>query len=63
MVQNLMVLRFANKVFEPLWNRDHVNCVIFSFKENFGTQGRGGYFDNVSKGPLHELVCGSGCHV
>jgi len=46
MVQNLMVLRFANKVFEPLWNRDHINCVIFSFKENFGTQGRGGYFND-----------------
>ena len=48
MVQNLMVLRFANKVFEPLWNRDHINCVIFSFKEDFGTQGRGGYFNDVS---------------
>jgi glucose-6-phosphate 1-dehydrogenase len=45
---SLLVLRFANRVFEPLWNRDHINCVIFSFKENFGTQGRGGYFNDVS---------------
>jgi glucose-6-phosphate 1-dehydrogenase len=44
MVQNLMVLRFANKVFEPIWNRYHVSCVLITFKENFGTQGRGGYF-------------------
>jgi glucose-6-phosphate 1-dehydrogenase len=46
MVQNLMVLRFANKVFEPIWNRDHVQAVMITFKEDFGTQGRGGYFDS-----------------
>jgi glucose-6-phosphate 1-dehydrogenase len=46
MAQNLIVLRFANKVFEPIWNRDHVQCVQVTFKEDFGTQGRGGYFDN-----------------
>lgn len=45
MVQNLNVLRFNNKVFEPIWNRDHVNCVQITFKEDFGTEGRGGYFD------------------
>lgn len=46
MVQNLMVLRFANKVFEPLWNRDHISCVQITFKEDFGTQGRAGFFDS-----------------
>jgi len=45
MVQNLMCLRFANSVFEPLWNRHHIKTVQIIFKENFGTQGRGGYFD------------------
>ncbi|XP_078595234.1 glucose-6-phosphate 1-dehydrogenase-like isoform X1 [Branchiostoma floridae x Branchiostoma japonicum] len=45
MVQNLMVLRFGNKMFSPLWNRDHVQCVVITFKEPFGTMGRGGYFD------------------
>lgn len=45
MVQNLMVLRFANAVFEPLWNRQSIKCVIITFKEPFGTKGRGGYFD------------------
>jgi len=45
MVQNLMSTRFANAVFEPLWNRQHIQCVVITFKENFGTKGRGGYFD------------------
>jgi len=45
MVQNLMVLRFANAVWEPLWNRHYVKSVKITFKENFGTEGRGGYFD------------------
>lgn len=44
-VQNLMVMRFGNSIFEPLWNRQHVSSVVISFKENFGTKGRGGYFD------------------
>uniref|UniRef100_G1RVU8 glucose-6-phosphate dehydrogenase (NADP(+)) n=1 Tax=Nomascus leucogenys TaxID=61853 RepID=G1RVU8_NOMLE len=45
MVQNLMVLRFANRIFGPIWNRDNIACVILTFKEPFGTEGRGGYFD------------------
>ncbi|KAJ8321133.1 hypothetical protein KUTeg_001315 [Tegillarca granosa] len=45
MVQNLMVLRFANKIFSPIWNRENIASVVISFKEPFGTQGRGGYFD------------------
>lgn len=52
MVQNLMVLRFANRVFEPLWNRDHINCVQITFKEDFGTQGRGGYVRKHTKKPV-----------
>ncbi|XP_002735158.1 glucose-6-phosphate 1-dehydrogenase-like, partial [Saccoglossus kowalevskii] len=45
MVQNLMILRFGNLIFGPSWNRHHIASVIISFKEPFGTQGRGGYFD------------------
>jgi len=45
MVQNLMTLRFANLVFDPLWNRNHISCVQITFKEDIGTDGRGGYFD------------------
>ncbi|KAL8611290.1 Glucose-6-phosphate 1-dehydrogenase [Nucella lapillus] len=46
MVQNLMVLRFGNRIFSPIWNRDNVASVVISFKEPFGTEGRGGYFDS-----------------
>ncbi|XP_014674832.1 PREDICTED: glucose-6-phosphate 1-dehydrogenase-like [Priapulus caudatus] len=45
MVQNLMILRFGNKVWGPIWNRESIAAVTLSFKEPFGTQGRGGYFD------------------
>lgn len=45
MVQNLIVLRFANLIFSQVWNRVNVACVTITFKEPFGTQGRGGYFD------------------
>eukprot|EP00051_Salpingoeca_urceolata_P003544 m.58591 g.58591 ORF g.58591 m.58591 type:complete len:527 (+) comp12885_c1_seq1:291-1871(+) len=46
MVLNMLILRFSNRIFQPLWNRSHIKCVQISFKEPFGTQGRGGYFDN-----------------
>lgn len=46
-VQNLMTLRFANSIFEPLWNRQNIQSVQITFKENFGVEGRAGYFDNV----------------
>lgn len=45
MTQNLLVLRFANTMFEPIWNNNYIQSVTFTFKENFGTEGRGGYFD------------------
>jgi len=45
MVQNLMVLRFGNRIFGPLWNRDNIQCVMIQFKEDIGTYGRGGYYD------------------
>ncbi|XP_074644300.1 glucose-6-phosphate 1-dehydrogenase-like [Tubulanus polymorphus] len=45
MVQNLIVVRFGNRIFAPMWNRDNIANVLISFKEPIGTQGRGGYFD------------------
>lgn len=45
LVQNLTVLRFANIWLERIWNTENINCVILTFKEPFGTEGRGGYFD------------------
>lgn len=47
MVQNLMVMRFGNRILAPSWNRDHIASVMISFKEDFGTGGRAGYFDTA----------------
>lgn len=44
-VQNLMVLRFANLVFEPLWNRKYIRSVHIKWAEPVGVGQRGGYFD------------------
>eukprot|EP00301_Raphidiophrys_heterophryoidea_P006118 c12498_g1_i2.p1 GENE.c12498_g1_i2~~c12498_g1_i2.p1 ORF type:complete len:543 (-),score=158.87 c12498_g1_i2:286-1914(-) len=45
MVQNIMTLRFFNIVFSHCWSRDFIQAVVITFKEPFGTEGRGGYFD------------------
>ncbi|KAF8790087.1 glucose-6-phosphate 1-dehydrogenase-like [Argiope bruennichi] len=63
MVQNLMALRFGNRIFGPIWNRDNIASIMISFKEPFGTQGRGGYFDNfgiirdVMQNHLLQILC------
>lgn len=63
MVQNLLVLRFANRVFGPIWNRDNIASVLITFKEPFGTAGRGGYFDefgiirDVMQNHLFQVLC------
>lgn len=46
MVQDILVLRFANQIFKPLWNSQYIRCVEIIWQENIGTDGRGGYFDN-----------------
>lgn len=45
MVKNLMTLRFANVFFGQVWDRRNIDNVQITFKEPFGTEGRGGYFD------------------
>ncbi|MCJ8330105.1 MAG: glucose-6-phosphate dehydrogenase [Lentisphaeria bacterium] len=45
-IQNLMTLRFANLIFEPVWNRNYIDWVSIAFSEDIGCEGRAGYFDN-----------------
>ncbi|CAA3023011.1 glucose-6-phosphate 1-dehydrogenase, cytoplasmic isoform [Olea europaea subsp. europaea] len=54
LVQNLLVLRFANRLFLPLWNRDNIDNVQIVFREDFGTEGRGGYFDQY--GIIRDII-------
>ncbi|MBL8909371.1 MAG: glucose-6-phosphate dehydrogenase [Archangium sp.] len=53
-VQNLMVLRFANGLFEPLWNSRYVEHVQITGAESIGIEGRGGYFEQA--GILRDMV-------
>lgn len=45
MVENLMYIRFANIFLSSTWNRENIAAVMITFKEPFGAEGRGGYFD------------------
>ncbi|EPS70489.1 glucose-6-phosphate 1-dehydrogenase [Genlisea aurea] len=54
LVQNLLVLRFANRFFMPVWNRDNIDNVQIVFREDFGTEGRGGYFDQY--GIIRDII-------
>ncbi|WP_428640917.1 glucose-6-phosphate dehydrogenase [Roseibium sp.] len=53
-VQNLMALRFANALFEPLWNAAHIDHVQITVAEALGVGGRAGYYDTA--GALRDMV-------
>ncbi|MFM8747118.1 MAG: glucose-6-phosphate dehydrogenase [Aestuariivirga sp.] len=53
-VQNLMALRFANALFEPVWNSGHVDHVQITVSETLGVEGRAGYYDTA--GALRDMV-------
>ena len=53
-VQNMLVLRFANMIFEPLWNRSYVDYVQITAAEDIGIGSRAGYYDK--SGALRDLI-------
>jgi len=53
-VQNIMVFRFGNGIFEPIWNRRYIDCVQITAAEKVGVEQRGGYYDKA--GALRDMV-------
>jgi len=53
-VQNLLVTRFSNGIFEPLWNRNYIHRVEITAAENIGVEQRGGYYETA--GALRDMV-------
>lgn len=53
-VQNLLVMRFANGIFEPLWNRNYVNHIEITSSESIGVEGRGAYYEGA--GAMRDML-------
>ena len=53
-VQNIMALRFANGLFEPIWNRDRIDHVQITVAESIGMEGRGNFYEKT--GALRDMV-------
>ncbi len=53
-VQDILALRFANVIFEPIWNRTYIDSVQITSAESIGVEGRGGYYDNA--GALRDMI-------
>ncbi|PYX42325.1 MAG: glucose-6-phosphate dehydrogenase [Acidobacteria bacterium] len=53
-VQNIMAFRFANGIFEPIWNRRYIDHIQISVTETVGVEQRGGYYDHA--GALRDMV-------
>ncbi len=53
-VQNILVLRFGNSIFEPIWNRNHVDYVEITAAESIGIEGRGAFYE--STGVVRDII-------
>ncbi|HVV02584.1 MAG TPA: glucose-6-phosphate dehydrogenase [Puia sp.] len=53
-VQNILSLRFANALFEPIWNRNYIDYIQITASETVGVEGRGGYYEQ--SGALRDMV-------
>src|SRR6202008_1337456 len=53
-VQNLVLFRFANGIFEPLWNKNPIDHIQFTVDETVGVEGRGSYYDR--NGVLRDMI-------
>lgn len=53
-VQNILAMRFANALFEPLWNKNYIEHIQISASETVGLEGRGGYYENA--GALRDMI-------
>ncbi len=55
-VQNLLVFRFANAIFEPIWNRNYIDHVQVTAAETVGVEDRGGYYDSPAGGAMRDMI-------
>jgi glucose-6-phosphate 1-dehydrogenase len=53
-VQNILVMRFANEIFEPLWNAKYVDHIQITVAESLGVEGRGGYYEGA--GAMRDML-------
>ena len=53
-VQNILVFRFGNSIFEPIWNRNYIDHVQITVAEHLGVEARGGYYDTA--GALRDMI-------